>query len=184
MKNRLWMILLLTLVVPALLFNVSCAKKVKSTPTSGTEQTVTDQKTAEDDAAAAAKRKAEEEEALREQALKAAQEQFINEDVHYDYDSAAIKDTEKDILNKKAQFMKDNANVATTVEGHCDERGTAEYNIALGEKRANAAKAFLVDLGIDGSRLEAKTFGKEQPIDPGHTEEAWAKNRRAHFVIK
>jgi len=184
MKNRLWMILVLTLVVPAFLFNVSCSKKVKSAPTTGTEQAAPEQKAGEDAAAADAQRKADDEARLKEEALKAAQEQFANEDVHYDYDSAAIKDTEKDILNKKAQFMKDNANVATTVEGHCDERGTAEYNIALGEKRANAAKAFLVDLGIDGSRLEAKSFGKEQPLDPGHTEEAWAKNRRAHFVVK
>jgi peptidoglycan-associated lipoprotein len=70
-----------------------------------------------------------------------------------------------------------------TIEGHCDERGTAEYNLALGERRAGAALAYLVSLGIPASRLKTVSYGKEFPFDPGHDDSAWAKNRRAHFVI-
>ncbi len=68
------------------------------------------------------------------------------------------------------------------IEGNCDERGTVEYNLALGQKRADAAKAYLVNLGVDGKRLETVSYGKEKPVDPGHNEEAWAKNRRDHFT--
>jgi peptidoglycan-associated lipoprotein len=67
------------------------------------------------------------------------------------------------------------------VEGHCDERGTAEYNLALGERRANAAAKFLVDMGIDAKRIKSISYGEELPLDPGHNEDAWARNRRAHF---
>jgi len=73
---------------------------------------------------------------------------------------------------------------AVTVEGHCDERGTDEYNIALGERRAEAARNYLVTLGVGGNRLTTVSFGEEKPFDPGHNEEAWAKNRRDHFVTK
>ncbi|MEN6624337.1 MAG: OmpA family protein [Smithella sp.] len=70
------------------------------------------------------------------------------------------------------------------VEGNCDERGTAEYNMALGQKRAQEAKKYLVNLGVKGSAIKTVSYGKEKPVDPGHDEEAWAKNRRDHFVIK
>ena len=70
-----------------------------------------------------------------------------------------------------------------TIEGHCDERGTAEYNLALGERRAVAARTYLVSLGIAADRIRTVSYGKEFPFDPAHTEEAWAKNRRAHFVV-
>jgi peptidoglycan-associated lipoprotein len=71
-----------------------------------------------------------------------------------------------------------------TIEGHCDERGTKAYNLALGEKRANAAKDYLVAMGVNASRISTVSYGKERPFDSGHSEAAWAKNRRAHFVVK
>ena len=73
--------------------------------------------------------------------------------------------------------------VTVTIQGHCDERGTNEYNLALGDRRADSTKTFLVDLGISASRLTTVSYGEERPVDPRHNEEAWAKNRRAHFVI-
>ena len=73
--------------------------------------------------------------------------------------------------------------VTVTIEGHCDERGTNEYNLALGDRRAESAKRFLTDLGISATRLTTVSYGEERPVDPRHNEEAWAKNRRAHFVI-
>ena len=80
-------------------------------------------------------------------------------------------------------MLKRNPSWVVTIEGHCDERGTAEYNLALGERRANAARAYLVSLGIPADRLRTISYGKEFPFDPGHDEAAWARNRRAHFVV-
>jgi peptidoglycan-associated lipoprotein len=109
---------------------------------------------------------------------------FENEDIFFGYDSSALTPQAQDILRKKAAYMKANANVKVTIEGHCDDRGTNEYNLALGEARARAAKSFLVDLGIPAARLATISYGEERPIAKGQTEEAWAKNRRAHFVIE
>jgi peptidoglycan-associated lipoprotein len=86
-------------------------------------------------------------------------------------------------LKGDADLLKRNATWAVTIEGHCDERGTAEYNLALGERRAVAARSYLVSLGISADRLKTVSYGKEFPFDPGHDESAFGKNRRAHFVI-
>lgn len=86
-------------------------------------------------------------------------------------------------LDEDAALLKKYPTWTVTIEGHCDERGTAEYNLALGERRAVAARAYLVSLGISGDRLRTVSYGKEFPFDPGHDEAAWAKNRRAHFVV-
>jgi peptidoglycan-associated lipoprotein len=83
-----------------------------------------------------------------------------------------------------ADYLKKNRKSKLLIEGHCDERGTSEYNIALGERRATAVMNYLVSLGIPKGALSTVSFGKEKPLDPGHNEEAWAKNRRAHFVLK
>jgi peptidoglycan-associated lipoprotein len=87
------------------------------------------------------------------------------------------------VLNANAEIMKKYPSWVITIEGHADERGTAEYNLALGERRALAARNYLVSLGIPADRLRTVSFGKEFPFDPAHTEEAWSKNRRAHFVV-
>ena len=86
-------------------------------------------------------------------------------------------------LNQDAALLKEHPTWVITIEGHCDERGTAEYNLALGERRAVAARTYLVSLGIAADRLHTVSYGKEFPFDPAHAEAAWAKNRRAHFVI-
>ena len=83
----------------------------------------------------------------------------------------------------KAEWLINNPDVRVTIEGHCDERGTNEYNIALGDRRAEAAKAFLVDLGVPAGNLTSISYGEERPVDPGNSEEARAKNRRCHFVL-
>jgi peptidoglycan-associated lipoprotein len=109
---------------------------------------------------------------------------FENEDIYFAYDSSAVTAQAQDILRKKAAFLKTNPNLKVTIEGHCDERGTNEYNLALGEARARTAKAFLVDLGIPAARLATISYGEERPMAKGQTEEDYAKNRRAHFVIE
>ena len=109
---------------------------------------------------------------------------FENEDIYFAYDSSALTPQAQDILRKKAGFLKANPNAKVTVEGHTDERGTNEYNLALGEARARSAKAFLVDLGIPAARMATISYGEERPVAKGANEEAWSKNRRAHFVIE
>jgi peptidoglycan-associated lipoprotein len=99
------------------------------------------------------------------------------------FDSDELDAAAQAALNDDAQTLKKYGTWAITIEGHCDERGTAEYNLALAERRALAAKNYLVSLGVAAARLKTVSYGKEFPFDPGHTEAAWAKNRRAHFVV-
>ena len=103
--------------------------------------------------------------------------------VFYELDSSELTATAQAALDENAALLKKNASWTITIEGHCDERGTAEYNLALGERRAMTARAYLVSLGIPASRLRTVSYGKEFPFDPGHDEGAFSKNRRAHFVI-
>jgi len=103
-------------------------------------------------------------------------------DAFFDFDSYSLSSEAKGTLDQNAKELKRVTAAAITIEGHCDERGTSAYNLALGEKRANAAKDYLVALGISGSRITTVSYGKERPFDTGHDESAWAKNRRAHFL--
>jgi peptidoglycan-associated lipoprotein len=102
-------------------------------------------------------------------------------DIHFDFDKYNIRPGDGDILKKNYDWFSANAG-KVRIEGNCDERGSVEYNLVLGQKRADAAKGYLVNLGVDGSRLDTISYGKEKPEDPGHNEEAWAKNRRDHFT--
>jgi len=104
-------------------------------------------------------------------------------DAFFDFDKDEIRPDQRDPLSADADWLKKNPTVRITIEGHCDERGTRQYNMALGERRANSAKEYLVSLGIDAGRIQTISYGKDRPFDPGHDESAWAKNRRAHFVI-
>jgi peptidoglycan-associated lipoprotein len=186
MQKKLWIILAMVFVIPGLLFTASCAKKAVKEDTSMSQQ-------AQDEAAKAAAEKARQEELarqraieearLKEEAIQKAKDNFLNEDIHFEFDSAVLTQDAQEILKTKAEWLQNNPNVKSTVEGHCDERGTLEYNLALGERRASSAKSFLVDLGIPASRLITISYGEERPVDPGQNEAAWAKNRRAHFTI-
>ena len=103
--------------------------------------------------------------------------------VFFEYDSAEITAEGKSALDANAAILKRYSTWAVSIEGHCDERGTAEYNLALGERRAVAARTYLISLGISADRLRTVSYGREFPFDPGHDEAAFAKNRRAPFVI-
>jgi len=103
--------------------------------------------------------------------------------VFFQLDRAELDDGGRAVVNANAALLKKYSTWVTTIEGHCDERGTAEYNLALGERRAAAVRTYLVSLGISPDRIRTVSYGKEFPFDPGHDENAWAKNRRAHFVI-
>ena len=144
-----------------------------------------------------ARLKAEEERRLREQRLREGglggqmtcteaqmREIFTNQDIHYDYDRYDLRGDAKQVLNDKSAFLQSHSDLNVIVEGHCDERGSGPYNLALGEKRAKAAAAYLAAMGISAGRMETVSYGKERPLVMGHTEEAFAANRRGHFVIK
>lgn len=105
------------------------------------------------------------------------------ETVHYPYDSSALDGSAKKVLKANAAVLKDKRSLKIQIEGHTDERGGIQYNIALGERRANAAKAYLIDAGVSADRISTVSYGKEKPVDQGHDESAYAKNRRANFRI-
>lgn len=196
MNRKLGFYLLMAVLVAGLFMTASCAKKTVVSDAT----TIEDQARAEAEAAAAAEaaRKAEEErirqqelqdEMARKQAeeqarMAAAKTRFLNQHIHFEFDSAELTDTAKALLREKADWLKANADHRIVIEGHCDERGTTEYNLALGERRASAVKQYLQDLGIGAFRMTTVSYGEERPLDPGKTEAAYSKNRRAQFVLK
>jgi peptidoglycan-associated lipoprotein len=104
-------------------------------------------------------------------------------DVHFDYDSAALSESVRATLERHALWLQSRREVRVTIEGHCDQRGTTEYNLALGEQRARAVFEYLVGLGVAAERLRTVSYGKERPLDPADTEQAYSINRRAHFAV-
>ncbi len=104
------------------------------------------------------------------------------QDIFFDYDKSEIRPDSREKLEKAAGWMKGHPESEFLLEGHCDERGTREYNLALGDRRANATKDYLVSLGVDAAKLQTISYGKERPFVEGHDESAWSKNRRTHFV--
>jgi peptidoglycan-associated lipoprotein len=107
----------------------------------------------------------------------------IFEDIRFDYDKSNVRQADYAILNKIGKWLKENENVSLMIEGHCDERGSNEYNMALGEQRALNTRRYLVGQGIDSGRIYTVSYGEEKPADPAHNESAWVKNRRAHFLV-
>jgi peptidoglycan-associated lipoprotein len=103
--------------------------------------------------------------------------------IYFDFDRYNIRNDMKSRIDNDAKFLMDNPQIRIEIQGNCDERGSSEYNLALGEKRAKAAKSYVTKLGVAADRIDVVSFGKEQPLDPGHNEAAWAKNRRDDFVI-
>ena len=108
-------------------------------------------------------------------------ERFINADIFFEFDSSTLSAEAESILRAKAEWMRRNPSLTIVIEGHCDNRGTTEYNLALGERRAESVKGFLIDLGIADTRIRTISYGEERPLARGDNEAAWAKNRRAHF---
>jgi peptidoglycan-associated lipoprotein len=111
------------------------------------------------------------------------EERGLFESVYFDYDSSQVKSSEISKVEPVAAAMASDSAMSLIIEGHCDERGSAEYNLALGERRALAVRAYLVGLGVGADRIQTKSFGEEKPMDPGTSEEAWSKNRRGEFVV-
>lgn len=185
MRRKMWIIMALILIVPGLLLTVSCAKKaVKKDAMQTTDDAAEKARQAELE-----RQRQLEEERLKKEALEAemmqkARDMFENAHVQFAYDSSVLDDMAQDNLKQKADWLQQNPDSRAIIEGHCDERGTVEYNLALGDRRAESAKRFLVSLGVDASRLTTVSFGEERPLEMGSGEGAWGKNRRAQFVVK
>ncbi len=109
---------------------------------------------------------------------------FQLRDIHFDFDSAIIKPQDIPYLESLGEFLQSHRDYKLVIEGHCDERGSEMYNLALGQRRADSVKKFLVNLGISPDRIQTISYGEEKPVDPRHNEEAWAKNRRCHFILE
>jgi len=110
-------------------------------------------------------------------------ESGLLKDIHFEFDRYEVRPQDAELLKQNAAWLTKSPNAKIQIEGHCDERGTSEYNLALGERRANSTKKYLISLGVKADRISTITYGKERPLDPSHTEEAWAKNRRAHSIV-
>lgn len=167
--KRKWIILAMLLIVPAMLFSVSCAKKAVTTqPTTDAadeaarQAELARQRALEEERLAAERAAAEAEAMARE--LAAAKERFLNELVHFDFDSAVLSSDAQEILKDKAMWLRANPDFNVVIEGNCDERGTSAYNMALGERRAESAKTFLTNLGIPGDRMTTVSFGEENRL--------------------
>jgi peptidoglycan-associated lipoprotein len=132
---------------------------------------------------AEAERQARLRETERQALLKNQMEAFTSENIYFDFDKADLRTEAQAILRKKAEWLKGNPQLFLRIEGHCDERGTSEYNLALGERRAQAAKRYLSDLGIPSDKIRTISYGEERPADKGQNEQAWSRNRRDEFKL-
>lgn len=176
-KNRVIFLMIAAFAVTSLVTLGACGPKKKETlPDAGPAEMAPaeGEMITEEGMAEAAEQEGARAEYVEEAAL---------ENVYFDFDKSDLRPDARATLEKNAEWIKNNPGVKIQIEGHCDERGTEEYNLALGERRANAVKNYLVSLGVDPDRLYTISYGEELPADPGHNEEAWAKNRRAHFLV-
>ncbi len=164
----------------AIMFMTGCAKKstVKDQAVSTEEKAGTKEAPSKE----AEMKTGAEKEAMQEKAV-SGKEEIAFKDINFEFDKFSLRPEARNILKQFADWLIKNKNYDALIEGNCDERGTTEYNLALGERRAKEAMKYLVELGIDGKKLKTISYGKERPLDPGHNEEAWAKNRRDHFVV-
>jgi peptidoglycan-associated lipoprotein len=193
-KSRAWVLGALLLAM-LLVLGVSCAKKTVTMEAEPMEEemAVEDaaaQQAAEDAAAAREARlaKMSEAERQREEAAMMAEEArmraFVDEHIHFDFDKYVLTPKAMMILDEKAAYLREHPEVRVLVEGHCDERGTNEYNLALGDRRANSAKNYLVKSGVAESRITTISYGEEQPLCTVGAESCWWKNRRSQFQVR
>ncbi|OPX36938.1 MAG: peptidoglycan-associated lipoprotein [Desulfobacteraceae bacterium 4484_190.2] len=197
-KRMMTGVIVLAFICSSFLLMTSCAKK--QIQVSEPVQPATQEMKAEEDKAKAAeeakstaeqeaKARAEAERQARLRELKMAQKladeirNFEAENIYFAFDRSDLTDESKSVLREKGNWLRANGDYSVNISGNCDERGTAEYNLALGERRAHAAKKFLMGLGISENRLATISYGEEKPVDPGHNDEAWAKNRNDQFTL-
>lgn len=191
LKKMMTGFVVLAFVCSSFLFLTSCAKKQvrvsEETKAAEVKAEDTGRDLSAENEAYRAKKEAERQKMLREmqqrQQLKTEIRHFQAEKIFFDFDRSDLKAEARAVLKKKADWLRQNPSYSLKIEGHCDERGTSEYNVALGERRAVAAWKYLNALGISGDRMSTISYGEEQPADQAHNEAAWAKNRRDEFRL-
>jgi len=196
MRRSVWLAVVLVLILPLVFFMASCTKKaVQSDPLEVTEPEVQEEpevqaepepEVVEPEVQAEPEQVAqtEDDQLWKEVAAReAADKAFVTENIHFAFDSSSLSEQARRILSSKAEYLRTYPDVKVTIEGHCDERGTEIYNMALGKRRAESVKVFLSKLGIGSERLNTVSYGEDQPIAMGQNEASWATNRRAEFVI-
>ena len=193
MKKRMSAVLIAFVFVCSSLLLSSCAKKqiqVSDTVSPpAAEQKVDDavKAKAEEEAGEGAEEEttsqARQRELEKRKAFDAQFRMFESQRIYFAFDKSDLTAESQTLLKQQANWLRDNSSYSVRIDGHCDERGTNEYNLALGERRAHAAKKFLTDLGISGDRISPLSYGEERPAAPGHNEQAWSKNRRDGFKL-
>jgi len=169
MRTRNWLALSMLLLAVVVIVSPGCAKKQPPPPV--TQQPPPVQPQRPDTTAT-------------RPPVEPAEPAFMAQDIRFDYDKANIRDDARTTLTALGKYLMENPSVRVLIEGHADERGTTEYNLALGERRARSTRDWLVAYGIGSDRISTVSYGKERPLDPGHDESAWSRNRRAHFVLQ
>jgi peptidoglycan-associated lipoprotein len=174
------------IVIPGLLFMGACARGTVTETEEPAEEVVAKEETAETPTTTT--------EATSEQPQAAevtedtgptmvSRDMFLKDYVHFAFDKYNLDDEAQSVLRRKARYLQDNPDIYITIEGHCDERGTNEYNLALGDRRAESTRSFLLDMGIEAYRMSTVSYGEERPLCDERDEECWATNRRAAFII-
>lgn len=181
MRNKIFTgLVIVAFACTTVLFMTSCAKK-QVRVSEGAPEGAETKGVAVGDTEEAKAREAERQARLKEMSFAQRLSEFNTQAIYFDFDKSELKPEAKEALKDKADFLRDNPEYSVRIEGHCDERGTNEYNLALGERRAHSAKKYLMALGIDEDRITTISYGEESPADPRPTPEAWAKNRRDEF---
>jgi peptidoglycan-associated lipoprotein len=188
-RQKIFMTLFLVAIICAFVLPAGCAKKAVMKEEPAVEKEAAVEKQAPAQAAEAAPAKTPEEQKVDEAAMAAAAAALADKetsqfaDIHFAFDRFDLRPNAREFLDMHAKWLTAHPEFIVRIEGNCDERGTVEYNMALGQRRAASAMKYLVDLGVGKNRLSTISYGKERPLDPGHNEEAWAKNRRDHFNV-
>ncbi len=187
-KKTMMVLIALAFVCSALFLMTSCATQKEATvtevtppPTGPSEEEIQAARKAEE--RAEAERREQEERRRAEAEAQQEMQEFEQTHIYFDFDKSELKPEARAVLVKKAEYLRKNPEYRVRIEGNCDERGTNEYNLALGDRRAHAALEFLATLGVAEARMSTISYGEERPLDPGHNEEAWAKNRNDQFKL-
>ena len=193
MKIIMIILMAIGIIACVTIFTTGCAKKqvkteeqVKSAEVSTIIKPAEEKKAVDEEALkrTESERLAKLREQERELKLRGEIQEFELKPIYFDFDKSVLRPEAQAILRKKAEWLMANTKFSIVIEGNCDERGTNEYNLALGERRAITAKNFLVSMGVSMDRVSTISYGEEKPADPGHNDKAWAKNRRDEFKVK
>jgi len=184
MRKKLWICLALVIVIPGLLFMGACSKggvteeeepEAEVQTTQDTTETQTTTEATSDQPAA--------EVTEDTSGIMISRDMFLRDYVHFAFDKYNLDEQAQSVLRRKARFLEDQPDIYVTIEGHCDDRGTNEYNLALGDRRAESTRSFLLDMGVEAYRISTVSYGEERGLCDERDEECWSTNRRAAFVI-